>query len=108
MKIEYLVNFSQYFDNFTKSIIWSCNKTFLRKVSKTLAEFDGVFNFGKFLIYVLAKFNRNLICASCFFLYFLKGNLKQNVYNEEFFNVNNEFNVTNVRNLKFLIISYNC
>ena len=43
MKFEYLVNFSQYFENFTKSIIGSCNKTFLRKVSKTLAKFDEVF-----------------------------------------------------------------
>ena len=57
VKVEYLVNFSQYFENFTKSIIGSCNKTFLRNVSKTLAEFDEVFNFGKFLIYALAKFN---------------------------------------------------
>ena len=57
MKVEYLVNFSQYFENFTKSIIGSCNKTSLRKVSETLAEFDKVFNFGKFLIYVSAKFN---------------------------------------------------
>ena len=32
------------------------------------------------------------------FLYFLTGNLNQNVYNGEFFNVNNEFNVSNVRN----------
>ena len=57
VKVEYLVNFSKYFENFTKSIIGSCNKTFLRKVSKTLAKFDEVFSFGKFLIYVLAKFN---------------------------------------------------
>ena len=57
MKVEYLVNFSQYFENFTKAIIGSCNKTFLRKVSKTLAESDEVFNFKKFLIYVEAKFN---------------------------------------------------
>ena len=48
-KVEYLVNFSQYFDNFTKSIIGSCNKTFLRKVSKTLAEFDEVFNYFSFM-----------------------------------------------------------
>ena len=92
MKVEYLVNFSQYFENFTKAIIGSCNKTFLRKVSKTLAESDEVFNFERFLIYVLAKFLFQL------FSYFLIGNLNQNFYNGEFFNVNNEFNVTNVRN----------
>ena len=32
------------------------------------------------------------------FLYLLIGNLNQNVYNGEFFNVNNEFNVSKVRN----------
>ena len=57
MKVEYLVNFSQYFENFTKAITGSCNKTFVRKISKRLAEFDEVFKFGKFLIYVSAKFN---------------------------------------------------
>ena len=57
MKVEYLVNFSQYFENFTNAMIGSCNKTFLRKVSKTLAESDEIFNFKMFLIYVLAKFN---------------------------------------------------
>ena len=41
------------------------------------------------------------------FLYFLIGNLNQNVYNGEFFNVNNEFNVLNVRNQKFPIIFHN-
>ena len=57
MKVEYLASFSKYFENFTKAIIGSCNKTFVRKISKRLAEFDEVFNFKKFLIYVLAKFN---------------------------------------------------
>ena len=44
MKVEYLVNFNQYFENFTKAIIRSCKKTFVRKISKRLAEFDEVFN----------------------------------------------------------------
>ena len=58
MKVEYLVNFRQYFENITKAIIGSLNKTYVRKISKTLAEFDDqVFKFEKFLIYVLAKFN---------------------------------------------------
>ena len=57
VKVEYLVNFSQYFENFTKVIIGSFNKTYVRKISKTLAEFDEVFKFEKFLIYVSAKFN---------------------------------------------------
>ena len=51
MKVKCLVNFSQYFENFTKAIIGSCNKTFLRKVSETLAESDEVFSFERFLIY---------------------------------------------------------
>ena len=58
LKVEYLVvNFSQYFENFAKSIIRSCNKTFFRNVSKILTEFDKVFKFEKFLIYLLPKFN---------------------------------------------------
>ena len=32
------------------------------------------------------------------FLYFLIGNLNQNVYNGEFSNESNEFNVSNARN----------
>ena len=48
MKVEYLVNFSQYFENFTKAVIGSCKKTFVRKVSKRLAEFDEVFKFESF------------------------------------------------------------
>ena len=57
MKVECLVNFRKYFENFTKAIIGSCNKTFVRKISKRLPEFGEVFKFEKFLIYVLAKFN---------------------------------------------------
>ena len=48
MKVEYLVNFSQYFENCTKAIIGSCNKTLVRKISKRLAEFDEVFKFESF------------------------------------------------------------
>ena len=56
-----------------------------------------VFNFEKFFIYVLPKFNWNLTCAG-YHLHLLKGNLTENVYNDIFSYVNNEFNVTNVRN----------
>ena len=62
-----------------------------------LAEFDKVFSFGKFLIYALPKFNSSLICVGCY-SYFLIGNLTQNVYSGRFSKVNNEFNVTDVRN----------
>ena len=37
------------------------------------------------------------MCAGCY-LYFLVGNLTQNVYNGKFFNVSNEVEVTNARN----------
>ena len=57
MKVEYLVNFGQYFENFTKAIIRSFKKKFASKISKRLAEFDEVFKFEKFLVYVFAKFN---------------------------------------------------
>ena len=57
MKVEYLINLSQYFKNFTKAIIGSCNKTFVRKISKRLAELVEVFKVEKFLIYVSVKFN---------------------------------------------------
>ena len=43
------------------------------------------------------RFNRNLIHASCH-SYFLIGNVTQNVNSGKFSNVNNEFNVRNVRN----------
>ena len=61
-----------------------------------LEKSDEVFNFEKFLIYVLAKL-KPYMCL-LFSLYFLIGNLNQNVYNGEFFNVNNEFYMTNIRN----------
>ena len=47
VKGEYLVNFSQYFETLQSQSLGHA----------TLAEFDEVFNFRKFLIYVLAKFN---------------------------------------------------
>ena len=43
------------------------------------------------------RFNRNFIHASCH-LYFLIGNVTQNVNSGKFPNVNNEFNMRNVRN----------
>ena len=63
--------------------------------SKILAEFNKGFSFEKSLIYVLPKFN--LMCTGCC-LYFLIGNLTQNVYSGKFFNVSNEVKVTNVKN----------
>ena len=61
----------------------SHNKTFFSKVSKILAEFNKVFDFEKFVIYVLQKFNGNLICT-CYYLYFLIENLTQIVYSGKF------------------------
>ena len=77
------------------------NKTFFGKVSKILAQFNKVFDFEKFLIYVQPKFNGNLIFTCCY-LYFLIGNLTLNVYNCTFYKVKNEFNVTNASSYKFL------
>ena len=54
------------------------NNTIFSKFYKLLAELNEVLNFKKFIIHVLSKFNLNLICAGCY-LYFLIGNLTQNV-----------------------------
>ena len=66
-------------------------------MSKILGEFNNVFKFEKSLIYVLPKFNWNVMRASCY-LYFFIGNLTENVYNGNFLNISNEIKVTNVRN----------
>ena len=52
----FLMKLSKYFGNFAKAVKWS-HKTFFSKVSKIFVEFKKVFNFGKFLIYVLPRFN---------------------------------------------------
>ena len=56
-KVEYLIKLNQYFGNLAKAVMRSHNKTFFSKVSKMLAEFNKVFNFEKFVIYDLQKFN---------------------------------------------------
>ena len=56
-KVEYLIKVSQYFGSLAKAVIRSHNKAFFSKGSKLLAEFNKVFNFEKFVIYVLQKFN---------------------------------------------------
>ena len=56
-KVEYLMKLSKYFGNFAKAVKRPHNKTFFSKVSKIFVEFKKVFNFEKFLIYVLPKFN---------------------------------------------------
>ena len=45
-------------------------------------------------------FCQNLIETLYLMLYFLIGNSSQNGYNGKFLNVNNQFNVTNVRKIK--------
>ena len=54
-KVEYLIKLSQHFGNLAKAAMRSHNKTFFSKVSKILAEFNKVFSFEKFVIYVLQK-----------------------------------------------------
>ena len=56
-KVEYLIKLSQCFRNLAKTVMKSHNKTFFSNVSKILAEFNKVFNFEKFVIYVLQKFD---------------------------------------------------
>ena len=46
---------SQYFRNLAKLFMRSRNKIFFGKVSKILSEFNKLFNFEKFLIYVLSN-----------------------------------------------------
>ena len=41
----------------TKAVKRSYNKTFFSKIPKVFAEFRKVFNFEKFVIYVLPKFS---------------------------------------------------
>ena len=55
--LECLIKLSQYFGNLAKTVTRSHNKTFFGKIFKTLAEFNKVFNFETFVIYVLQKFN---------------------------------------------------
>ena len=43
------------------------------------------------------RFNLNFVHVSCH-LYLLIGNVTQNVNNAKFSNVNNEFNMRNIRN----------
>ena len=77
-------------------------RTFFRKISKLLGDLNEVFNFKYILIYVLPEFNLNPICASCC-LYYLRENLTQDVYNDIFTDVNNEFDVTNFLKLNILV-----
>ena len=56
-KLNTLLNSVNTLETFAKAVIRSHNKTFFNNVSKILAEVRKVFNFEKFLIYVLPKFN---------------------------------------------------
>ena len=56
-KLNTLLKSVNTLETFAKAVIRSHNKTFFNKVSKILAEVRKVFNFEKFLIYVLPKFN---------------------------------------------------
>ena len=54
-KSEYLIKLSQYFRNLEKAVMGFYIKAFFCRASKVLADFDEVFHFEKFLIYVLSK-----------------------------------------------------
>ena len=54
-ELEYLIKLSQYFRNLAEAAMRLYNKTFFSKAFKVLADFNELFNFEKFLIYVLPK-----------------------------------------------------
>ena len=54
-KVEYLIKLSQYLRNFAEAVMKLYSKTFFNKAFKVLAEFNKLFNFEKFLFYVLTK-----------------------------------------------------
>ena len=56
-KVECLFKLSQYFRNLAKAVMRFYNKTFFSKPFKVFADFNKLFNFEKFLIYVSSKFN---------------------------------------------------
>ena len=53
-RVRYLPCFTLFY--LAKAVMRSHNKTFFGKVSRILTGFDMVFNFEKFLLYVLPKF----------------------------------------------------
>ena len=75
----------------------SHNKTFFSKVSKILTEFNKLFNFERFLIYVFSKVQLNPYMC-CLLFIFLNRKSDPNVYVGKFSDVNNKFLVKNVRN----------
>ena len=54
-KAEYLIKLSQYFRNLAEAVMILYSKTCFSKAFKVLADFNKLFNFEKFLIYVLPK-----------------------------------------------------
>ena len=54
-RVEYLIKLSQYFRNLAEAAMRLYSKTFSSKAFKVLADFNKLFNFEKFLIYVLPK-----------------------------------------------------
>ena len=59
-KVEYLIKLSQYFRNLAEAVMRLYSKTFFSQAFKVLADFNELFNFKKFLIYVFAKNLRRL------------------------------------------------
>ena len=54
-KVAYLIELSQNFRNLAEAVMRLYSKTLFSKAFKVLADFNEVFNFEKFLIYVLPK-----------------------------------------------------
>ena len=51
-KVENLIKLSQYFRNLAEAVMRLYNKTFFSTAFKVLADFNKLFNFEKFVIYV--------------------------------------------------------
>ena len=88
----------QSWDHTTNNSLVKSPKYWLRVVRYSIFK-SSSFMFCQNLI-------ETLIWAGCC-LYFLTRNLTESVYNGKFYSVNNEFNVTNVRNKKFTMIFHN-
>ena len=54
-KVEYLIKLSQCFRNLSEAVMRLYSIKFFDKAFKVLADFNKLFNFEKFLIYVLPK-----------------------------------------------------
>ena len=66
-KLNTFLNSENILETLLKNVFVVCDlMTYLCKVAKILAEFNKVFNFEKFPIYVQLTFDSNLMCTCCY------------------------------------------